>query len=308
VVVDCDDDDALAVAEARFGHTPILVRTASGRGGHLYYRAPIEPVRQANLRRSEGLAIDIKAGKGAYVIAPPSVRPSSGIAYRFERGSWADLQNLPTFNVMARGSVPRRLAKEGNRNHQLFRRALSLARDCETQAELTLKIQVANEVECDPPLPWDEVDEVAVSAWRYQVAGQNRVGRGRYVVTPETRFLQLMDMPDTFAIDTRMRLAHEGLRARFAASPKAMAAANVMPGWTAVRYRHAIRVLVERGVWILLKKGGRGAGDPHEYGFADRSPQAVKGTKSAPNTNKTPRPLFLNSAMPPAPMRRRAAA
>src|SRR4051794_38532197 len=39
VVVDCDDDDALAAAQARFGYTPILVRTPSGRGGHLYYRA-----------------------------------------------------------------------------------------------------------------------------------------------------------------------------------------------------------------------------------------------------------------------------
>ncbi|MBD0275869.1 MAG: bifunctional DNA primase/polymerase, partial [Acetobacteraceae bacterium] len=76
VVVDCDDDDALAVAEARYGRTPVLVRTPSGRGGHLYYREPPgEGVRQADLRRSEGLAIDIKAGKGAYVVCPPSVRP-----------------------------------------------------------------------------------------------------------------------------------------------------------------------------------------------------------------------------------------
>ena len=141
VVVDCDDDDALAVAEVRFGYTPILVRTPSGRGGHLYYRAPIEPVRQANLRQAEGLAIDIKAGKGAYVIAPPSVRPSNGIAYRFERGSWADLRTLPPFNAAAKATVPRRQVDKGNRNGHLFRRALGFARDCETQAELALKVE-----------------------------------------------------------------------------------------------------------------------------------------------------------------------
>ena len=68
--------DRLAIAQDRYGETPILVRTPSGRGAHLYYSAPAEQVRQANLRKAEGLAIDIKAGKGAYVIIPPSVRPS----------------------------------------------------------------------------------------------------------------------------------------------------------------------------------------------------------------------------------------
>jgi len=96
----------------------------------------------------------------------------------------------------------------------------------------------------------------------------------------------------TLALDTRMRLTHGGQRDRFAASPKAMAAAEgVMPGWTAARYRGAIRVLVERGVWDLLKRGGRGAGDPRKYGFADRSPGAAKGAGSAPNTNEPPLPL-----------------
>ena len=306
VVVDCDDDDALAVAEVRFGYTPILVRTPSGRGGHLYYRAPVEPVRQANLRQAEGLAIDIKAGKGAYVIAPPSVRPSNGIAYRFERGSWADLRTLPPFNAAAKATVPRRQVDKGNRNGHLFRRALGFARDCETQAELALKVDLTNEAECDPPLPMHEVERIAASAWQYQVTGQNRVGRGRYILTPEARFELLMDKPDAFVFDTRMRLTHERQRTRFAASPKAMAAANVMPGWTVTRYRNAIRILVESGVWSLLKKGGRGAGDPHQYGFVDCSLLAAKGTKSAPNTNKTPlSPTLRTAAMP---TQRRAAA
>ena len=85
-----------------------------------------------------------------------------------------------------------------------------------------------------------------------------------------------------------------------------MAAANVVPGWTVARYRNAIRILVERGVWALLKKGGRGAGDPHQYGFVDCSLLAAKGTESAPNTNKTPlSPTLRTTAMP---TQRRAAA
>ena len=59
--------------------------------------------------------------------------------------------------------------------------------------------------ECDPPLPLDEVERIAASAWQYQVTGQNRVGRGRYILTPEVRFELLMDKPDAFVFDTRMR-------------------------------------------------------------------------------------------------------
>jgi hypothetical protein len=201
VVVDCDDNDALAVAEARFGYTPILVRTPGGIGGHLYYRAPATPVRQANLRQSEGLTIDIKAGKGAYLIAPPSTRPSSGIAYEFERGSWGDLEKLPTFKAV-KSDAPFSRHGPGNRNKQLFRRALTLARDCAVQSELAFKLDAVNEAECDPPLLSEEVERIAASAWHYEATGQNRIGRGRYVIVQEARFRQLIDMPDAYALDT----------------------------------------------------------------------------------------------------------
>jgi hypothetical protein len=141
----------------------------------------------------------------------------------------------------------------------------------------------------------EEVERTAASAWQYQVEGRNWVGQGRHAKVPEERFERLADAPDAFALDTRMRLTHEGRRDRFAASPKAMAANTVMPGWPAARFRRAIQVLVERGVWKLLKRGGRGAGDPHEYGFADCSRPvqegAAKGSEIGPNTNRTPRPL-----------------
>jgi hypothetical protein len=290
VVVDCDSDEALIAAEARFGYSPILVRTPSGRGGHLYYRAPAEPVRQANLRGSDGLAIDIKAGKGAYVIAPPSVRPSNGIPYRFERGSWDDLPNLPTYNTTAKGPVPRRLVEDGGRGDHLFHRALELARSCETCGELEMKLLNVNEAECNPPMEYKAVERAAASAWGYQERGENRIGLGRYVTTTEECFELLADESDAFTLDMRMRLNHERLRATFCASPKGMAAGNVMPGWTARRYRAAIKVLVERSIWVLLKKGGRHAHDPSEYGFTDCSKKRARGSISAPNTNKTPHP------------------
>ena len=157
-----------------------------------------------------------------------------------------------------------------------------------------MKLHVANEAECDPPVTHEEAKKTAASAWRLHAEGRNWVGQGRYAKVPEARFERLKDVPDAFVLDTRMRLTHEGRRDRFAASSRAMAQANVIPGWTAARYRRAIRTLVERGVWDLLKRGGRGAGDPHEYGFADCSQLARKGadkgSEIGPNTNSNTRP------------------
>lgn len=86
-----------------------------------------------------------------------------------------------------------------------------------------------------------------------------------------------------------MRLEHEGRCSHFCASPKGMAAGNVLPRWTAGRYRTAIRDLLERGIWTVLKKGGRGPGDPYEYGFAQCSVVATKGPELRPYTSSTPR-------------------
>lgn len=163
-------------------------------------------------------------------------------------------------------------------------------RDCETVGELENKALVVNETDFAEPLSIAEVEKIVRSAWKIQSEGRNMVGRGRQVVTPEARFELLADKPDALALDIRMRLYHERRHDRFAASPKAMAAAQVMPGWTAQRYRHARDVLVQRGVWVVLKEGGKGPRDPYEYGFADRSPAPAKGHAIRPNTNKTPCP------------------
>src|SRR3954465_13525454 len=76
VVIDCDDDAALAAGLHRYGPTTLRVQTPRGAGGHLYYRAPDTHVGQCTLRQSDGLAIEIKAGPGAVVIVPPSRRLS----------------------------------------------------------------------------------------------------------------------------------------------------------------------------------------------------------------------------------------
>ena len=95
-VVEPDDyglDDLIA---EQFGPTSLRVITPPGRQ-HFYYRHAGE--RCANLRKSEGLPIDVK-GIGGYVVTAPSVRPSgefAGRCYQIAPGcDWDALRDLPT--------------------------------------------------------------------------------------------------------------------------------------------------------------------------------------------------------------------
>jgi hypothetical protein len=301
VVVDCDDDAALAAAEERHGPTPLVVRTPRGTGWHLYYRAPADGrVRPRNLRLSDGLKMEIKAGPGAVVVAPPSRRPSSGEPYVLARGDWSLLPVLPIFRDPsdagrttrrtpdAEGGVP-----VGCRNNHLFSALLHLASGCDGAGDLALKAHALNARDFDEPLPWDEVERTARKAWAYQESGRNWAGRGRHVAVGEDDFAALADEPDALALWMRLQLTHAGRRPRFAASPKGMAAGGVLPGWSPKRYRKALAVLARRGFLLLLHKGGAGVGDHDSYAFAG------KGARSAPNTNGTPFPL---AAPPPSPV------
>jgi hypothetical protein len=91
VVVDLDDAALLDYGLERFGRTPLIIKTR--RGYHLYYRA-YGGERARNLR-SQGLAIDVKAGAG-FVMVPPSLN-SAGEPLTFWTGSWQYLDRLPQF-------------------------------------------------------------------------------------------------------------------------------------------------------------------------------------------------------------------
>jgi hypothetical protein len=310
VISDCDNDEALDEAERRYGQSPVLVRTPRGSGGHLYYRAPEDEVRQRNLRSSEGLAIDIKAGPGAVVFVPPSRRPSSGKPYIFARGGWENLASLPVFPPMAKESrtgMADGKVRQGSRNNHLFSELLQHARErgCGSLSEMEWAVLLINERDCEPPLPWNEAAKIAASAWKKHSSGNNWVGQGRRAVVPEAILTALGDSPEALVLWAHLRLRHEGLRTKFAVSPKAMAEAGCIAGWSAKRYRRARDVLVERDFLRQEHEGGRGTRDPHLFAFVDRP--SGKGARSSPNTNRTPSPLPAASPAPAAQPRRKAA-
>jgi len=95
-VVDVDSTDERLVAEMlrRFGITPLMIETPSG-GKHLYFRLSGEYCR--NLRKSDGLPVDIKA-TGGFLVVPDSIRlcgEHAGKPYRIVKGAWDEVARLP---------------------------------------------------------------------------------------------------------------------------------------------------------------------------------------------------------------------
>jgi hypothetical protein len=267
-VVDVDAPELVAVALARFGDTPIKVRTPSG-GMHLYYRANGEGRRI----RLDDRAVDI-LGAGSMVVVPPSIRPSgshAGKAYTFEAGSWADLKRLP---VLKPGSLyDGRTQYEGNRDNSLFSFLLRQAYACDTPDDLTDVARDFNDTVCQPPLPDGQVLKIARSAWKYQEEGRNWAREPARAVFTKEDIDHLTANPDAFAFEARLRVAHGTKHKTFALAATSMARDNVMPGWERKRYMRLTKWLVRQGRLEQVHKGGKGRGDPSLYRFPKRVPE-----------------------------------
>lgn len=293
--VDIDDPDLIDGALERFGETPLKIATPSG-GLHLVYRANGE----RRLLGFEGKKIDL-LGVGGFGVAPPSVNPLKGV-YSFAEGSLEDFAHLPTippealpltaFNdnivepASARTTAVKRpeVMRDGDgRNAALFNMARELARTSPTCDEHLISVFAAN-AEFAEPLPEQEVQQVAASAWGYQAQGMNWGGEaGRYVAIPEVDFDALIDAPDALLLWLYIRREHYGIRARFRLVIKDMATRF---RWGSDKFRAARDVLIARGMIARTHQGGKSPGDAAEYAFS-------KGPKTGSNTNYTAPPPLL---------------
>lgn len=82
IVVDCDDDDAVAWADTHLPDTDWRVTT--GRGVQMGYRTPADGKRVGNRAKIGGMELDLR-GDGGYVSMPPSLH-RSGVVYSWQRG------------------------------------------------------------------------------------------------------------------------------------------------------------------------------------------------------------------------------
>jgi hypothetical protein len=274
LVVDVDAAPLLEPMLDRFGDTPLIIATR--RGYQLWYSASgnEEP---ANLRASEGLEVEIKAGPAAIVVVPPSWNRVSGHPYQFARGSWQELANLPRFHdSSARGAQSRhsdrvqslRPNPVGTRNVSLFnylRMNFSFVsyEQCEAEAFWF------NEVHQFEPEPPGKVEATARSVWNYMTAGGRRPAGGAYVRLSHAEIDALRAtagqvFPQALALMVELKRQHGGRVARgerFAVSAHAMSKNRIIPGLTnRKRIEQVRRAAEEAGLLIKIREAARELG------------------------------------------------
>lgn len=292
-VVDVDDPRLFDVAISRFGLTPLIVETPSGRW-HLYYATNGEPC--SNLR-SEGLAIDVK-GRGGLIVAPPSVRfsgPHEGKGYRFAAGTYDDLSQLP---MIRPGSMPvaglgrtgpwrhddPSFIPVGRRNNFIFRNALRLAWHVDSVDNLIDALANLNQA-FPEPLSHTEVLKTVTSAWKTHCEGKNWCGQEQKAAISVGEAAQLFPCPDALALLVHLRLSHGARQERsFALSAKAMSKTGPLAGWDRRRIERARQFLIERRFLEQLRVGGSGPGDASQFCLCS------EGDRIAPQYNQTPSP------------------
>lgn len=83
-------DETLRELEDSYGPLTDTVRTITGSGGaHHYYRMPAGVEIRNDAGRKLGAGLDIR-GEGGQVVAPPTIHPTTGMAYAWEDGCGPD--------------------------------------------------------------------------------------------------------------------------------------------------------------------------------------------------------------------------
>jgi hypothetical protein len=170
-VVDCDSDDTALVAEmeARFGLSPVHVKTP--RGWHIYYRAAGAV---PNLR-GEGLPVDIKTGASSYVVGPQSVRPDGGF-YEPVKGLLGT-DAIPTLRG-ALGAAPAPILT-GHRHVELVKEAMRMVELVDGPAELQANLAGIRDDWCVDPATMTDSELAGIAGWAWKCRLENRIYRGR---------------------------------------------------------------------------------------------------------------------------------
>ena len=178
-VIDCDEDsgDLVEAMEARFGPSPVHVKTPRGR--HLYYRTNGSP---PNLR-GEGLPVDIKTGPRAYVVGPLSQRPDGGL-YLHAKGLLGK-DALPPLRASqgpqraVAGNARAETIPVGQRHAELAREAKKMVELVDSVEELMATLQAVRDEFCADPatMPDREVRGIANWFWKRRMENRNFKGR-----------------------------------------------------------------------------------------------------------------------------------
>ena len=217
LVVDIDPRNGgiagLERLEHAYGKLPETLRSATGGGGtHYFYQLPLgigALYDRPNVNRFGG--VDLKAD--GYVVAPPSIHPDTGRAYAWENS--VPVVEAPAWLIeLVSGGTPGavnplqsgKAILEGGRNDTLFRLACGLRAQGAAAEGIRTTITLENAERCVPPLSAEEVEQVVLSAMRYEPGSllpETDLGNAR-------RLVQLMDGNARYEPNSRAWFVWEG--------------------------------------------------------------------------------------------------
>lgn len=177
LVIDFDVHDDLAVAERYLrewqdenGNLPLTMSSKTGSGGvHLLYQVN----RSLKNSTNKDFQIDTRCD-GGYIVAPPSIHPTTGKAYEWRNedlgvAQASDLVYKFVADVKKKDklssakysnfTLPARIGK-GERNDVMFRYCASLQSKGMTDQAIYLDMQAINSTRIDPPLPASELKQI----------------------------------------------------------------------------------------------------------------------------------------------------
>lgn len=264
--VDAVGDAWVTAALERFGDTPVVIRTASGKA-KLWYRHSGEG---RHVRPFNGLPIDVLGG--GFTIAPPSFREDLGTSYAFRTGGIEDIADLPAIKQGALSDGFTRAPEAvqvGERNDALWRYCMGQARHCD-DLEALIDVALTWASAFPEPLSSQEAEACARSAWGYETTGRNYLGLKKPQLTEGDKIMDdLIDQPEAYLLLQMFRRWHRQ-RPFFAIAPRAMSEAG-SPPWPRRRIAMARDVLLERGYIIEVIPPRRGISAGH-YRLAEEMP------------------------------------
>lgn len=175
-----DGEEALVALEAQYGKLPDTVEQLTGGGGrHLLFKMP-KGVKLTNRTGKNAIVagVEIKAD-GGYIVAAPSIHPTTGKQYEWELSHHPDdvpiadapdwLIKLATTKPGPLGNTSNQAARvaEGGRNDHMARLAGSMRRQGMSESAMLAALRIENENRCDPPLDDTELITIAKSMMRY---------------------------------------------------------------------------------------------------------------------------------------------
>lgn len=178
-VIDCDVDDSALVAqmEARFGPSPVHVKTP--RGIHLYYRAGGAVPKL----RGEGLPVDIKTGARSYVVGPLSQRPDGGLYSPVKGALGVDV--LPVLRCVT--SAKATAIPTGHRHNELVKEAMQMVELVNSAEELQANLVGIRDDWCADPATMTDSELQGIADWAWKCRLENRIYRGRDSAFPMHR-------------------------------------------------------------------------------------------------------------------------